>query len=222
MLRLCPRQQLPTLPVAFLAAQRRGKADIVDRTSGEYDETPAFQSPFKNSSNPTTKIPSFATYMSKKGEISNRTFQYFMVGGMGLLAAAGAKATVYGTKPHRVYAELELSVGIKKRHWLMLFSTTDFLLNMSASADVLAQAKVEIDLSAIPLGKNVFSFPPRIPPLLLLTSFIRSLLNGEESPYSYGTGPPTRSKMRRRLIGKHFEIHSETKTASKIPNGLSC
>ncbi len=31
----------------------------------------------------------------------------------------------------------------------------DFLVNMSASADVLAQAKVEIDLAAIPLGKNV-------------------------------------------------------------------
>lgn len=32
---------------------------------------------------------------------------------------------------------------------------TDFLVNMSASADVLAQAKVEVDLSAIPEGKNV-------------------------------------------------------------------
>lgn len=32
---------------------------------------------------------------------------------------------------------------------------TDFLVNMSASADVLAQAKVEIDLTAIPEGKNV-------------------------------------------------------------------
>ena len=32
---------------------------------------------------------------------------------------------------------------------------SDFLVNMSASADVLAQAKVEIDLSAIPEGKNV-------------------------------------------------------------------
>jgi hypothetical protein len=30
---------------------------------------------------------------------------------------------------------------------------------MSASADVLAQAKVEIDLAAIPEGKNV-RFPP--------------------------------------------------------------
>lgn len=32
---------------------------------------------------------------------------------------------------------------------------TDFLVNMSASADVLAQAKVEIGLGAIPEGKNV-------------------------------------------------------------------
>lgn len=45
----------------------------------------------------------------------------------------------------------------------------DFLVNMSASADVLAQAKVEVDLSAIPLGKNVSSallstfLPPRPP-----------------------------------------------------------
>lgn len=38
-------------------------------------------------------------------------------------------------------------------------ATTDFLVNMSASADVLAQAKVEIDLAAIPEGKNVCSIP---------------------------------------------------------------
>ena len=31
----------------------------------------------------------------------------------------------------------------------------EFLVNMSASADVLAQAKVEIDLSTIPEGRNV-------------------------------------------------------------------
>ena len=35
------------------------------------------------------------------------------------------------------------------------FSLTDFLVNMSASADVLAQAKVEVDLASIPEGKNV-------------------------------------------------------------------
>ena len=37
----------------------------------------------------------------------------------------------------------------------MLRLLADFLVNMSASADVLAQAKVEIDLAAIPEGKNV-------------------------------------------------------------------
>ncbi|KAF6234042.1 hypothetical protein HO173_007872 [Letharia columbiana] len=130
LLRLCPRQHVPsTITPSILAAtqQRRCKADIVERHSGEYERTPRFESPFKNrDENPTTKIPSFANYMSKKGETSNKTFQYFMVGGMGLLAAAGAKATVQ-----------------------------DFLVNMSASADVLAQAKVEIDLAAIPEGKNV-------------------------------------------------------------------
>lgn len=33
--------------------------------------------------------------------------------------------------------------------------SVDFLVNMSASADVLAMAKVEVDLAAIPEGKNV-------------------------------------------------------------------
>jgi hypothetical protein len=37
---------------------------------------------------------------------------------------------------------------------LMLWDA-EFLVNMSASADVLAMAKVEVDLSAIPEGKNV-------------------------------------------------------------------
>lgn len=32
---------------------------------------------------------------------------------------------------------------------------TEFLKNMAASADVLAMAKVEVDLAAIPEGKNV-------------------------------------------------------------------
>lgn len=31
----------------------------------------------------------------------------------------------------------------------------EFLVNMSASADVLAMAKVEVDLNTIPEGKNV-------------------------------------------------------------------
>jgi ubiquinol-cytochrome c reductase iron-sulfur subunit len=49
-----------------------------------------------------------------------------MIGTTGLMTAAGAQATI-----------------------------TDFLANMSASADVLALAKAEVDMSAIPEGKNV-------------------------------------------------------------------
>ena len=40
-------------------------------------------------------------------------------------------------------------------HSLTFDGLIEFLTNMSASADVLAQAKVEIDLAAIPEGKNV-------------------------------------------------------------------
>jgi hypothetical protein len=40
-------------------------------------------------------------------------------------------------------------------HTDRVLSYSDFLVNMSASADVLAQAKVEIALGSIPEGKNV-------------------------------------------------------------------
>ncbi|ODH24658.1 cytochrome b-c1 complex subunit Rieske, mitochondrial [Paracoccidioides brasiliensis] len=98
------------------------------RVTTSTSTTSSFDSPFgqpKDSAS-TLKIPSFKKYASKGGETSNKVFSYFMAGSMGLLTAVGAKATVH-----------------------------DFLLNMSASADVLAQAKVEIALSAIPEGKNV-------------------------------------------------------------------
>lgn len=84
-----------------------------------------YESPFKGQTN-TTKIPDFSKYRASSSPNSNLVFQYFMVGTMGAITAAGAKATVQ-----------------------------DFLVNMSASADVLAMAKVEVDLAAIPEGKNV-------------------------------------------------------------------
>ncbi|QLL34510.1 hypothetical protein HG537_0H03430 [Torulaspora globosa] len=56
----------------------------------------------------------------------SRSFAYFMVGSLGLLSSAGAKSTV-----------------------------ETFVSSMSASADVLAMAKVEVNLAAIPEGKNV-------------------------------------------------------------------
>ena len=90
-------QCLASLPNQQFQQQRRGKASAVDESSGAPDRTPAFDSPFKRKEdNPTTKIPNFSNYMSKRGETSNKTFQYFMAGSMGLLAAAGAKATVQG------------------------------------------------------------------------------------------------------------------------------
>ena len=118
MLRLCPRQHLRTLPTAVLATkqqqQRRFKADVLERQAGEYDRTPRFESPFKNrEDNPTTQIPSFKNYMSKRGETSNKTFQYFMVGSMGLLAAAGAKATVQGEN-------FRIDLGRALRNYFML------------------------------------------------------------------------------------------------------
>ncbi|GAO49506.1 hypothetical protein G7K_3655-t1 [Saitoella complicata NRRL Y-17804] len=74
----------------------------------------------------STKIPDFSKYRTKQSVDGSRSFSYFMSGTLGLIAAAGAQATV-----------------------------SDFLANMSASADVLALAKVELDLAKIPEGKNV-------------------------------------------------------------------
>ncbi|KAI8069824.1 cytochrome b-c1 complex subunit Rieske [Gilbertella persicaria] len=77
--------------------------------------------------NHTTSVPDFSKYKKEKnsGEAS-RNFAYMMIGTTGLLSAAGAQATV-----------------------------SDFLANMSASADVLALAKAEVDMASIPEGKNV-------------------------------------------------------------------
>lgn len=57
------------------------------------------------------------------------------------------------------YWERDLAVWVVWYHMEqvadMQFLPSDFLVNMSASADVLAQAKVEIGLATIPEGKNV-------------------------------------------------------------------
>ncbi|KAB8364842.1 hypothetical protein FH972_024705 [Carpinus fangiana] len=130
------RHQLPTAAARAPAAvaslqQTRAASSVEAKTYKEANEYPdaSFDNPFHRSggtARETTSIPSFAKYRSNNSETSNRVFQYFMVGTFGALTAMGAKATVQ-----------------------------DFLVNMAASADVLAQAKVEIDLSAIPEGKNV-------------------------------------------------------------------
>ncbi|KAJ6604275.1 Rieske [2Fe-2S] iron-sulfur domain-containing protein [Mycena vulgaris] len=71
------------------------------------------------------EVPDFSHYRANDND-NNRALSYFMVGSLGLVTASVAKSTV-----------------------------TEFLKTMSASADVLALAKVEIDLNTIPEGKNV-------------------------------------------------------------------
>ncbi|KAF2225252.1 ubiquinol-cytochrome c reductase iron-sulfur subunit [Elsinoe ampelina] len=112
-----------------LPSVRAGATSMQTRNKADSaTTTSSYQSPFRGTSShrDTTAIPDFKKYRSSGGEISGKVFQYFMVGTMGAISAYGAKATVQ-----------------------------DFLVNMSASADVLAQAKVEVDLAAIPEGKNV-------------------------------------------------------------------
>ncbi|SCW02677.1 LAFE_0F11892g1_1 [Lachancea fermentati] len=75
----------------------------------------------------TYRTPDFGDYLKENNDTDKgRTYAYFMVGSLGLLSSAGAKSTV-----------------------------ETFITSMSASADVLAMAKVEVNLAAIPEGKNV-------------------------------------------------------------------
>ncbi|TPX33395.1 quinol---cytochrome-c reductase [Synchytrium microbalum] len=64
--------------------------------------------------------------MKSYDEDSARVYNYFMFGSLSVLGAVAAKSIV-----------------------------TDFLVNLAASADVLAMAKVEVEMAAIPEGKNV-------------------------------------------------------------------
>lgn len=62
-----------------------------------------FDSPFHRSGGTmrdTHDIPSFGHYKSGRDEVTNRVFQYFMVGTFGAITAMGAKATVQGELRH--------------------------------------------------------------------------------------------------------------------------
>lgn len=69
-------------------------------------------------------VPDFSPYRAKDVD-ANRALSYMMIGSLGVLSASVAQGTV-----------------------------TDFLGTMAASADVLAMAKVEVEMNAIPEGKN--------------------------------------------------------------------
>jgi ubiquinol-cytochrome c reductase iron-sulfur subunit len=71
------------------------------------------------------EVPDMSAYQASS-PAGNRALSYFVIGSMGVLSASVAKSSV-----------------------------TEFLGTMSASADVLALAKVEVELAGIPEGKNV-------------------------------------------------------------------
>lgn len=90
---------------ALLRAAARGPAATRSLTTtavkkaDQNQASPAFESPFSKPgyTNDSTKIPDFSHYRSKRGSSNNLLMQYFMVGTMGALTAAGAKNTVQGT-----------------------------------------------------------------------------------------------------------------------------
>lgn len=119
LLRTCARHQSPAMRAPATAIQRRGKADVIQRaTAGEYRPTSSFDSPFRGGeeSPPTTKIPNFKNYMAKGGETSNKVFSYFMVGTLGALAAAGAKAIVQGGQ-FQISCKVMIERGTWRRIW---------------------------------------------------------------------------------------------------------
>ncbi|KAI0304674.1 ubiquinol-cytochrome c reductase iron-sulfur subunit [Russula brevipes] len=70
------------------------------------------------------EVPDLSAYQASS-PAANRALSYFVIGSMGVLSASVAKSSV-----------------------------AEFLGTMSASADVLALAKVEVELASIPEGKN--------------------------------------------------------------------
>ncbi|GBC00187.1 hypothetical protein RclHR1_03780016 [Rhizophagus clarus] len=119
-------------PSWAVGAKRRSDGSILSKTF--VSAAPCvgnFQKRFSSSSavvdsSKSTIVPDFSHYKKDSGPNTSRAFTYLMVGATGALTAAGSKAFV-----------------------------TDFLANLSASADVLAMAKVEVDLAKIPEGKNL-------------------------------------------------------------------
>ncbi|KAG6866866.1 hypothetical protein C0991_008802 [Blastosporella zonata] len=106
----------------------RSSAGLVSKTYLNAPITTSYQQRLLHTSaarKDAPNVPDFSHYRAPNTD-SNRALSYFVVGSLGVLSASAAKSSV-----------------------------TEFLQTMAASADVLALAKVEVDLSNIPEGKNV-------------------------------------------------------------------
>ncbi|KAI0080054.1 ubiquinol-cytochrome c reductase iron-sulfur subunit [Panus rudis PR-1116 ss-1] len=116
------------VPAKWAGGVSRGPSGLISKSYITAPTTGVFQQRLLHTSVPARdapKVPDFSSYEAKDVN-RNRAVSYFMIGGFGLLSASVAKSTV-----------------------------TEFLKTMSASADVLALAKVEVELASIPEGKNV-------------------------------------------------------------------
>ncbi|PPQ92707.1 hypothetical protein CVT25_014014 [Psilocybe cyanescens] len=100
---------------------------LVSKTFTTVSPTSNFQQRYIHTSVARKDAPEVPDFSSyRTNPDSNRALSYFMVGSLGVISASAAKSSV-----------------------------SEFLQSMAASADVLALAKVEVDLSTIPEGKNV-------------------------------------------------------------------
>ena len=154
------RHALPSSPpsAAALAFQKPTIAAVQQQTRGRADEASTYQSssfdsPFHRSggtARSTYDIPDFGHYKSNNNELTNKGLSIFYGGNFWRFDSNGCKGNC--ARYALAYSSLGIGESAMRANRDPM---ADFLVNMSASADVLAQAKVEIDLTQIPLGKNV-------------------------------------------------------------------
>jgi len=106
------------------------------KLDGKFGPTSTLQLVSRRYAHTDVPVPDFTSYrrdatkdpsaINADSDMPRRAFTYMMVGGMGVVGAHAGKSFI-----------------------------TDFLSTMSASADVLAVAQTEVDLSVIPPGKSM-------------------------------------------------------------------
>jgi len=115
------------MPSKWAGGYKLSSSSLVNKSFATVPTTGVFQQRTMHISAPrrdAPEVPDLSAYQASSAS-SNRALSYFMIGSMGVLSASVAKSSV-----------------------------TEFLGTMSASADVLALAKVEVELASIPEGKN--------------------------------------------------------------------
>jgi ubiquinol-cytochrome c reductase iron-sulfur subunit len=108
----------------FIHSYDKKRTPVVPNASSVSHQRTMHISAPRRDSGRASEVPDLSAYPASSPS-ANRALSYFMIGSMGVLSASVAKSSV-----------------------------AEFLGTMSASADVLALAKVEVELGSIPEGKN--------------------------------------------------------------------